>query len=318
MYVVYHGEDAGRLQVGTPHNSLRVYAPLGSPLGKGIAQILGSRVADIAPELIIIPIGTHGILVAAYGNDVDTLARSQTDCPVIAGHTRNDVVMGDSPATGHMAVFYPQVAVVLINFDFHLRVLQEHRGVWLERVVHYFALVVYPVLDGQHRRHYLVGRTEVVELSARQGQYGHTESAHLGVVHGRLGTQTAAKLAIQVIVYHAPSLGRTAHEHLDSAVRQQPHAYIGQVEMLFLQLPQCLYRRFLEHTLQPGGRLMRGHKDTVVLGYLGAQPQAIAHHVDIGDGLQGLGGPYVHIAAHYHGTQGCRGLVHNMLIERHL
>ena len=123
VYVVYHGEDAGRLQVGTSLDGLRVYAPLGSPLGKGMAQILGSGVADIAPELIIIPIGTHGILVAAYGNDVDTLAGGQADRPVIVGHTGNDVVMGYDPAAGHMAVLYPQVAVVLINLDFHLRVL---------------------------------------------------------------------------------------------------------------------------------------------------------------------------------------------------
>ena len=56
----------------------------------------------------------------------------------------------------------------------------------------------------------------------------------------------------------------------------------------------------------------------MVLGYFGSEPQAIAHHVGIGDGLERLGSADVDIAADNHRAQTLGRLVHDALIEGHL
>jgi hypothetical protein len=56
----------------------------------------------------------------------------------------------------------------------------------------------------------------------------------------------------------------------------------------------------------------------VVLGGLGVQPKAIAYHIDIRDGLQGLRGANEDVATDDHRTETLRGFLHNALIERHL
>ena len=88
--------------------------------------------------------------------------------------------------------------------------------------------------------------------------------------------------------------------------------------MLVEQFAQRFHRRFLHHTLESGGCLAVCHEHPVVFGYLGAEPQAITHHIHLGYGLQGLGGAYEHIAADNHRMQGCGCRLHDAFIERRL
>ena len=316
--IVDHGEDAGRLQVVLAFDGGGIDAALFGPAGEGFTQVFGHTIGDVAAELVVEAIGAYGVALVADGHDVDTLAGTEFYLPLVAGHTSDDILMGYGPLGAHTAVFNPEVLVVFGDFDFHFRVLGEHGGMGLERVVHDLALVVDDILDVKHRRDYLMRRTEVIELSAGQRQYGHLEVVDLGVVDGGVGAETAAKLAVHVIVGHLAVAHRAAHEHLDGAVGQQPHADVGQIEMLFLQLTQRLHRWLLKHTLELGGSLVGRDKDAVVLGYFGSEPQAIAHHVGIGDGLERLGSADVDIAADNHRAQTLGRLVHDALIEGHL
>ena len=56
----------------------------------------------------------------------------------------------------------------------------------------------------------------------------------------------------------------------------------------------------------------------MVLGYFRTKPQAVAHHVGIGDGLQRLGAADIHIATHDHGMQVVWCTVQDTLVEGHL
>ena len=88
--------------------------------------------------------------------------------------------------------------------------------------------------------------------------------------------------------------------------------------MVLEQLAQHGWRGLLQHALQLRGPLPRGDKHAVVLGNLGAQPQPVAHHVGLGDGLQGLCGADIDVAAHHHGVQPGRCSRHDSLVERQL
>ena len=72
---------------------------------------------------------------------VDTLARLQTDLPIILRHTRYHMVVGQPPAWTHVAVLNPNVAVLLSKP--HLRYGILHKDTWMGLTVqmHDFALV---------------------------------------------------------------------------------------------------------------------------------------------------------------------------------
>ena len=88
--------------------------------------------------------------------------------------------------------------------------------------------------------------------------------------------------------------------------------------MVFLQLAERLHRRFLQHTLHPLRCLMSGDEHAVILGNLWPQPQAIAHHVGVGNGLQRFGGPDEHVATDDHRVESGRGHFHQLPVKRHL
>ena len=90
-------------------------------------------------------------------------------------------------------------------------------------VVHNLALVVHDVLYGEHRREQLVRCAEMVELAARQRQYHGLQRVHSLVLNARLVAESAAELAVHVVVHHlvfryVGSVCRTLHEHLHGAV----------------------------------------------------------------------------------------------------
>ena len=63
----------------------------------------------------------------------------------------------------------------------------------------------------------------MVELAARQRQYHGLQRIHRLVLHARLVAESAAELAVHVIVYHlvfryVGSVCRMLHEHLYGAV----------------------------------------------------------------------------------------------------
>ena len=88
--------------------------------------------------------------------------------------------------------------------------------------------------------------------------------------------------------------------------------------MIFLQLSECLYRWFLKHLFQYRWRTAIADEHPVVFRYRGIEPQAITHHIRIGNRLQGLGGADEHIATHHHRMQGFRRSSHHLLVQRQL
>ena len=88
--------------------------------------------------------------------------------------------------------------------------------------------------------------------------------------------------------------------------------------MVFLQLAQLLYRGLLQHALEYRRRTAVRDKHSMVFGDVRSQPQAVAHHIGLGNGLQRLGGAYQHVATHYHRMHILGGCLHHLLVEWHL
>ena len=88
--------------------------------------------------------------------------------------------------------------------------------------------------------------------------------------------------------------------------------------MVFQQLAQRLYGRLLHHALKHRRSVALGHEHPVILGYFGAKPQSVAHDIGLGDGLQGLSGTYIDVAANNHCVHVGRRLAHYLLVKRHL
>ena len=180
--------------------------------------------------------------------------------------------------------------------------------------MHNLALVVDEVLQRQRRADHLTTGAEVVELTARQGQYGHAELSQFRVVDERVGAQRTAELAIEVVLAIAAFL----HQQLHSPIGEQPHADVGQVVVVALQLIQRLDAGFLQHLFQHVGRLAATDEDAVVRGTRGVEPQSVAHHVGLGNGLQLSRGPYVDVAADHHRVDALRSHRHQPFVERQL
>ena len=231
----------------------------------------------------------------------------------------NDIVAGERPFRSHATVFNPYIAVAVGESHLYIGVLHEHRGMRLQRMVHYLALVVHEVLYGKRGRYYFMARAEMIELATRQRQHSHGELRQFGVVDDGVSAQTAPEFGIQVVVLHrAVGVHRFLHEQPYRPVGQQPDADVGEVEMRIEEFAELLHRRFLEHALHHAGCLAARHEHAVVFGYLCAEPQPVAHHVGIGHRAEGLGGTDIHVAAHYHRVQAFRRSIHYALVERNL
>ena len=81
------------------------------------------------------------------------------------------------------------------------------------------------------------------------------------------------------------------------------------------ELAQRLYGGLLQHPLQLVGPLVGGDEDAVMACRLGIEPQAVADHVGLGDGLERLCGADEHVATDDHGVERTGRLGHDALIE---
>ena len=320
--VVNNWEDACCLQVVATFYCVEVNAALCCPFGERATEVFYVR--QITAELVVETVRAHSPTVCAYGHDVDTLTLAERQRPVVLGHTCHNVVLRQRPVLAYVCVLHPFVAVLLCPLRLQFGVLHEDRRMWLAVVVHNLALVVHNVLYGEHRREQLVRCAEMVELATWQRQYHGLQCVYRLVLHARLVAESAAELAVHVVVHHLDrgyvrSVGRTLHEHFHGAVGENPYTDVGEVEVVGEQCGECLHRRLLKHTLQLGWLFARTDEHAVVLRYLRAEPQTVAYDVRIlGYRLQRFGGAYVHVAAHYHRVQTAWGDVHDALVERHL
>ena len=66
--------------------------------------------------------------------------------------------------------------------------------------MHYLALVVHEVLYGERGGDYLMARSIMVELSARQRQYSYTKLRQVFVGHSGVGAEGTAEFGIHVVV----------------------------------------------------------------------------------------------------------------------
>ena len=188
----------------------------------------------------------------------------------------------------------------------------------LAAAVHYLTLVVDDVLHGQCRRYHLATRSIVIELAAGQWKNLHTQRAQFVVGNLRIRAQSAAKFAVQIVLYDIVAALGTFHQQFDSTVAEQPHTDVCKVEMVLKQIVKCLHRRLLKHTLEHRRRAAVGNKDTMVGGHRRVEPQAIAHHIGIRHGRQLLGGTYIDVATHYHSVDALGRKIHQTLVERQL
>ena len=194
----------------------------------------------------------------------------------------------------------------------------------LTTMMKYLPLVVDKVLYGERRRDDLTRCAKMIELSTRQRKDGNAELRELLIAEGGVGAKTASEVGVEVVGSDTHPLAPPCreegllHQQLDGAVAKQPHADIGEVEVVVKQFVECLDRRFLQHAFQHGWVFARRNKYSVILGNLGIEPQAVAHHVDIGNGLQRLRGTNEYVAAHHHRMQVVGSHRHDAFIERHL
>ena len=265
-------------------------------------------------------VAAHLVAVLADRHHVDALAGLQRQRPVVLGHAGHYVVVRQRPVGTDVTVFYPDVIVLLCKLKAYLCVLHEDAGVRLTVVVHDVALVVDDILNSQRRGNHLARGSEMVELATRQRHDGYRQRLQLRVVDGRLSAQGAAEIGVQVIFADAspPSIHRPPHEQLHGTVAEQPDADVRQVEMVLLQFGQPLDAGLLQHLLQHAGRPAVADEDTMILGNGGVEPQAIAHHVGLGNLSYALGSTDIDVAADNHRCQTLRSLFHQSFVERQL
>ena len=234
-------------------------------------------------------VAAQGIKVIVYRHHVDTLAGLQGDVPVVLGHAGDDMVVGELPVGAHVAILNPDVGILGSERDFGDRVLHEDAGVRLAVVVHDLALVAHDVLQAQGRRNHVARRTEMIELASRQRQDGYRELTQLGVVKLRVGAQTTSEVTVEVVVDGGLVEGggwkvkpASFHQQLDGTVAEQPHADVGEEEMVALQVVQLGNGGLLKHLLQHAGGVAVHQEHTVMGGYGGIEPQTVANDVGLG------------------------------------
>ena len=179
------GEDGRCLQVGVSGDVVHVDATFFCPLGKRFSEERHFAVVQVATKLVVKSVGTHHECLFAHGHHIDTLPRQQVDVPRILRHARDDILMRQRPCGRHAAVFNPQVAVVGSDAHLGVGILHKHGGMWFQRVVHDFALVVDQILYGHCRREQFVCSTEMVKLTSCERQYCHLELVQFFINHCR-------------------------------------------------------------------------------------------------------------------------------------
>ena len=85
--------------------------------------------------------------------------------------------------------------------------------------------------------------------------------------------------------------------------------------MICQQVGQLFRRWFLQHLLQHVGRTSVADEHSMMAGYRGVEPQAIAHHVGIGNIANTLSSPDIDVATDNHRGQTPWRLFHHALVE---
>ena len=114
-------------------------------LGKKPTQV-GTFRQLIAVLRLVDTIAAHLIVMLAYRRDIDTLTWLQTDLPVVLGHARNDMVMGQMPPTAHMTILNPYIAVLLGKRNLHHGILNKDARMRFTVEMHDLTLVVDEIL----------------------------------------------------------------------------------------------------------------------------------------------------------------------------
>ena len=123
-------------------------------LGKETTQV-SALSQFVAVEGFIDTIATHLVVFLSHRHHVDALARRQTDLPVVLWHTCDDVIVGEMPMLANVAIFNPDITVLLCERDLHHGILHEDRRMWLAVEMHDLTLVVHEILKSQRRRDHL-------------------------------------------------------------------------------------------------------------------------------------------------------------------
>ena len=105
-----------------------------------------------AAERVVHLIRPDHPLVLADGNNINTLARLQRECPIVFGHTRDDMIAAKPPAFAHAAVFHPDVLVLGSELHAFHGILLEDGRMGLTTMMKNLPLVVDKVLYGECRR----------------------------------------------------------------------------------------------------------------------------------------------------------------------
>ena len=187
--------------------------------------------------------------------------------------------------------------------------------------MHNLTLIVHEVLQAQRGGNHLTRRTEMIELTTSQREDGHLQRRHLFIGLRGVCAEGTAKLGIEVVFSQTCIIsltGAALRKKCYGLVAKKPHTNISQIEMVFLQFGERLHRRFLKHLLEHSGRTAIADEHAMILRHRGIEPETIAHHIGIGDGLQRLSGPDEYIATDHHRMQTFRSSSHHLLIKRQL
>ena len=273
---------------------------------------------EVASEGIVVSVRTGHVFRLAHRYDVDADTFGHIQRPVVTGHAGHDVLAMQAPLLPYATVLDPDVGIVGRETIAQVGILYEHGRMRLHLVVHDFALVDDQVLYTEGGRKQFAAGSIVIELAPRQRQDGHAQLVQLLVDNAGMFAQREAKVGIHVVIGQLSVRVRTLDEQFDGPVAQKPDADVHQEKVGFHQAAQFFDRGFLQHEVELVGISSRGNKNTVVLGQVGVYPQAIAHHIGLGNRLQGLGGTDIDIAAGNQGMQGLGSFLQNLLIERQL
>ena len=71
-------------------------------------------------------------------------------------------------------------------------------------------------------------------------------------------------------------------------VAEQPHADVGEIEVVALQLLQSVGAGLLQHLLQHLWRVPVGDEHPMIAGHAGIEPQPVAHHIGLRHWRQGV------------------------------
>ena len=102
-------------------------------------------------KLIVDMIQAHSVFGIANGHYIDTLAWGQVYLPVVLGYTCYNIVVTQGPALAHVAVFNPDIGIVLGKLVLANGILHKQTGVRFAIVVHNLSLIVYQILNAEGR-----------------------------------------------------------------------------------------------------------------------------------------------------------------------